>query len=103
MLISGTTVCNAVGSQTLFRELPQREWVQVRTLEFTLGSNDFIHHVLSLKEVAMGNPQGSYVNEQMYGCLQNRKRRKQQLWEEHLSGPKRKEKRLQLGHQIKKP
>ena len=98
MLIRGTTVCKEVGNQTLFRELPQRARVQVGTLEFTLGSNDFIHHVLSLKQVAMGNLQGSYVNEQMQGCLQNRKRRKQQLWQEHLSRAKGKEKRLQLCH-----
>lgn len=99
MLICDTTVCKEAGNQALFRESPQRAWVQVGTLEFILGSNDFIHHVLSLKEVAMGNLQGSCANEQMCGCLQNRKRRKQQHWEERLSRAKRKEKkRLQLGH-----
>ena len=88
MFIRGTTVCKEVGDQTLFWELPQRARVQVGTLEFTPGSDDFIHHVLSLKQVAMGNLQGSYANEQMQGCLQNRKRRKHQLWEEHLSRAK---------------
>lgn len=76
MLISGTTVCKAVGNQPLLRELLQRAWAQVRTLEFTLGGNDFIQHVLSLKEVAMGNQQGSFLSELMYSCWRNREMRK---------------------------
>lgn len=67
MLISGSTVCKAVGSQPLLRELLQRARAQVRTLEFTLEGNDFVQHVLSLREVAMGNQQGSFLSEQMYG------------------------------------
>ena len=48
MLISGAAVCETVANQPLLRELLQRARAQVKTLEFTLGGNDFILHVLSL-------------------------------------------------------